>query len=264
MRIFTLHSGNSPLIISIPHAGTHVPPAIAATLNDAGLRLIDTDWHVDRLYAFALEMGATILKATHSRYVIDLNRSKVDDHLYPGQRKTGLCPVQTFYGEAIYQKGKEPTAEEIAARIETYWTPYHERLMIEIARVKALHGYALVYDAHSIKSEVPLLFDGVLPDLNLGTNRHESCAPVIANAAFHAAERTPYSSVLNGRFLGGYITREYGRPQEHVHALQMELAWKNYMDERTLAFDEAKAARLSEALHSVMTAFAGATARHYG
>lgn len=264
MRIFTLHSGNSPLIISVPHAGTHLPPAIAATLNDTGLSLIDTDWHVDRLYAFAVEMGATVLKATHSRYVIDLNRSKVDEHLYPGQRKTGLCPVQTFYGEAIYQSGKEPSVQDVATRIETYWTPYHERLMIEIARVKAVHGYALVYDAHSIKSQVPLLFEGVLPDLNLGTSRNESCAPVIANAAFHAAERTPYSSVLNGRFLGGYITREYGRPQEHVHALQMELAWKNYMDERTLAFDEAKAGRLSEALHGVMTAFTGAAARHYG
>ncbi len=263
MRPYTLHSGNGPLIISIPHAGTHVPPAIAARFSEHGQSLIDTDWFVEKLYPFARDLSATVLRATHSRYVIDLNRSPTDDHLYPGQMKTGLCPLQSFYGEPIYQTGKEPAAPEIATRVQEYWHPYHERLRQEIGRVKKLHGYAVLFDAHSIKSVVPLLFEGVLPDLNLGTNRNATCHELITNAAFHAGERTGYKTVLNARFLGGYITRQYGAPKDHVHALQMELTWKNYMNETTLEFDAAKAEKLSAALYQVIDSMMQAAQRLY-
>lgn len=250
-----LIQGTLPLLISIPHMGTFVPPEIKRRMTPDALALPDTDWHVDKLYWFAESMGASLLMATHSRYVVDLNRPQDDQHLYPGQVKTGLCPLETFDGAPVYREGEEPDEIEKLNRVASYWLPYHEALEQELARLKQKHGYAILYDAHSIRSEVPRLFEGRLWDLNLGSAHDKSCAPEMAQAALAAAAASGYSAVLNGRFVGGHITRHYGQPANDVHALQMELTWANYMDEAPpYAYRPDKAEKLQAALKSVLEA----------
>jgi N-formylglutamate amidohydrolase len=254
MQARRLIQGTAPLLISIPHMGVNVPADIKKRMTRDGLRLADTDWHVDRLYDFAVGMGASVLMPAYSRYVIDLNRPENDESLYPGQVKTGLCPLETFDGHKIYKDGEEPDAIEKANRIGAYWMPYHDTLQAELARIKSVHGRAVLYDAHSIKSEAPRLFDGRLPDLNLGTAKGASCDEDLAQAALAAASSGNYSAVLNGRFVGGHITRHYGRPAGNIHAIQMELAQVNYMDEETFAYLPEKAEMLREVLRRVVTA----------
>ena len=234
---FTFHQGTQPLLVSIPHCGTHVPPALAARLSDAALQVPDTDWHLERLYAFARELGASVLVATHSRYVIDLNRPPDGASLYPGQNVTGLCPVDTFDETPLYLRGDVPDAAEIAARRTAIWQPYHQQLRAELDRVRAQHGVAVLWDAHSIRSVLPRFFAGQLPDFNLGTADGASCAPALAQALLPIAEAAPgYTAVLNGRFKGGYITRHYGQPGQGVHAVQLEMTQCSYMQE-ALPFD---------------------------
>lgn len=254
MQVRKLIQGTTPLLISMPHIGTFLPPDIKGRMTDAALKLPDTDWHVDKLYWFAMEMGASILMPTHSRYVVDLNRPPDDQELYAGQVKTGLCPLETFDGKEIYKEGEEPDDIEKLNRIGAYWEPYHESLSMELARLKKEFGCAILYDAHSIKSVVPRLFEGCLPDLNLGSAKGTSCAPELADAALKAASGQGYSTVLNGRFVGGYITRHYGQPQNNIHSLQMELAEINYMDENyPYLYDEVKAEKLQGVLRNVLT-----------
>ncbi len=255
MKRFNVIRGDSPLLISIPHMGTFLPPDVKQRMTPAALQLSDTDWHVDKLYWFAQDMGISMLMATHSRYVIDLNRPQDDQHLYPGQVKTGLCPLETFDGEKLYQEGEEPDEIEKLNRVATYWLPYHEAIEAELARIKERHGYAILYDAHSIRTEVPRLFDGKLWDLNLGTAHNKTCAPEMAAAALEAAGSGGYSSILNGRFVGGNITRHYGQPQNNVHSIQMELTWGNYMDEtRPYLYRPDKAEKLQPVLKNVLQA----------
>lgn len=229
---FIFHQGSVPLLISMPHVGTHVPHAIAQRLTPEGREVHDTDWHLPILYAFAKDMGASILQATHSRYVIDLNRPPDGASLYPGQSVTGLCPVDTFNDTPLYLAGQEPGEAEIAARREAVWRPYHDQLATELARIRAAHGVALLWDAHSIRSEVPRFFEGKLPDLNLGTADGASCDPALAQRLLDTARSAPgYTAVLNGRFKGGHITRHYGQPTQNVHAVQLEMTQCSYMQE---------------------------------
>ncbi|HEV8503613.1 MAG TPA: N-formylglutamate deformylase [Casimicrobiaceae bacterium] len=228
---YVLHAGTRPLVVSVPHAGTFVPDALRARFTDDASALPDTDWHVDRLYAFARDLGASMLVATHSRYVIDLNRPPDDHNLYPGQDTTGLCPVDTFDRAPVYACAP-PSAAEIAGRVARIHQPYHAALAAEIARCMERHGIALVFDAHSIRSVVPRFFAGRLPDFNLGTVDGTSCdARLAARVAAVASAAAGYSSVVDGRFKGGYITRRYGAPARGVHALQLEMAQCVYMNE---------------------------------
>ena len=224
--------GSSCLIVSMPHAGTYVPPSIARTLNDCAVRRPDTDWHLPRLYAFAETLDATVIAANYSRYVIDVNRPPDGANLYPGRDTPRLCPTDTFDQQPLYRT-EEPADDDIARRLERVWRPYHRRLEREIKRVRELHGVAVLWDAHSIVSEAPRLFEGRLPDFNLGTADGSSCDPVLARALVAALERQlgRFSYVIDGRFKGGYITRQYGRPAEGVHAVQLEMAECIYMDE---------------------------------
>lgn len=264
MKIFSLTEGSAPLIISVPHAGTEVPGEIAARFTPQAAKLPDTDWHVDRLYEnFADAHDVTVIKAHYSRYVIDLNRPPDDAALYPGQMKLGLCPDKMFDGQDIYKPGAALDEQETARRLESFWRPYHDALSAQIDRLRAKHGYVFLYDAHSIRSQCPQLFKGRLPDLNLGTDGGKSCAPEMAAAALEAAQKSGYSHVLNGRFTGGYITRHYGKPAANVHALQMELAQLNYMDEDSFAFDPVQAGRLRVVLESVLVSSLGALAEKY-
>ena len=226
--------GESPLLVSMPHVGTHVPEEIAARMTEPALSLPDTDWHVDRLYDFLGDLGASVIAATHSRYVIDLNRDPAGKPLYPGASETELCPTTMFDSGAIYLEGGAPDAAEVARRRETVWQPYHDRVSETLAALKARHGLALLWDAHSIRSQVPRFFEGRLPDLNLGSAGGTTAAPeLIARLADTAASAAAegYSHAVDGRFKGGYITRAYGNPGAGIHALQLELSQITYMDE---------------------------------
>lgn len=230
--IYHFEAGTAPLLISIPHLGSRIPESLRPSMSDAGLRSGDTDWHLDRLYAFARELGASFLWARYSRYVIDLNRSPDDGNLYPGQTKTGLCPTHTFDGQSLYRDGGEVSDTERERRRQAYWQPYHDKLRAEIGRLHAGHGGLLLWEAHSIASVIPRLFDGKLPDLNIGTADGASCAPALEAAVRRELEACEYSWAVNGRFKGGYITRHYGDPARHIHAIQLEMCQSTYMDER--------------------------------
>ncbi|NMM44338.1 N-formylglutamate deformylase [Rhodospirillaceae bacterium KN72] len=231
-EIYTLHRGHAPLLVSVPHAGTAVPDDIACRLSEEAKPLADTDWHVHTLYDFAASLGASVLVAHYSRYVVDLNRPPDNESLYPGQTTTGLIPIDTFDGNPVYQNDVDPDLSEVVGRVDGFWRPYHSALQTELDRIKAEHGHAVLWDAHSIASKVPRLFDGHLPDFNLGTNGGKSCAEDLADAVYAKAQSAEgYTSVLNGRFKGGYITRHYGKPQDGIHALQLELSQATYMQE---------------------------------
>ncbi len=251
---FSAHEGNLPLLISVPHDGCHLPEDMRERMTPAGLALPDTDWHVAELYDFARDMGASLQVANYSRYVVDLNRSASDGVLYPGQLVTGLCPLQTFSGDDIYLNGKVGDGER-TERIANYWQPYHARIASTLATIRAKFGFALLWDAHSIPSVVPRLFDGELPEFNIGTNGGESCVASIGAAVAGVARASSYSTAVNDRFKGGYITRHYGDPGNGIHALQLEIAQRTYMDEQTTVFDAGKAERLGETLRHLLAAF---------
>jgi N-formylglutamate deformylase len=261
---FQFTPGTTPVLISVPHAGTAIPHAIAARMTDAALALPDTDWHVEKLYDFAHELGAGLIAADHSRYVVDLNRDPSGKPLYPGADNSEFVPLTTFAEQPIYRPSQEPDAAEIAERQVTYWQPYHDRLAAELTRLKSMFGVAVLWDGHSILSHVPRFFDGRLPDLNLGSANGASAAPeLVARAMDVLGNADGFSSILNGRFTGGYITRHYGQPGDGVHALQLEMAEIAYLDEVTPSrYDPARAARLKSLLHlTIETVIAWAQAR---
>ena len=221
--------GDSPVILGMPHGGTHVPDALTARLNDRGRALSDTDWHIAQLYHELLP-GITTVEATFHRYVIDANRDPAGASLYPGANTTSLCPTTDFDGSDIWTAGQEPSPDEIAARRTQYHAPYHDALATEVDRVKARHGVAIVYDCHSIRSTIPFLFAGLLPVFSIGTNDGQNCAPQVSDAvSVPCFAATPFDTVLNGRFKGGWTTRHYGQPGTGVHAIQMELAQRAYL-----------------------------------
>ena len=237
METFTLHRGTTPLFVSLPHDGTELPEDIAARMTPAAQRVPDTDWHVARLYAFARELGASMIVPKFSRYVVDLNRPPDDVSLYPGQNTTGLCPVKQFTGERVYLAEREPSPDEISTRVERYWRPYHSALAAEIARIKSEHGRVVLWEGHSIRAVVPFLFHGRLLDFNLGTVNGASCSPHLQQSLTDVLQaQREYTFIVNGRFKGGYITRHYGAPDKNVDAIQLELTQCNYMDEESFEY----------------------------
>lgn len=253
---FKFRQGSAPLLVSMPHAGTHISEHISAGMTDAALKLPDTDWHLETLYDFLEELGASVLIATHSRYVIDLNRPPDNANLYPGQDTTGLCPVDTFDRHPIYHHGKEPGEADIAQRRELFWQPYHAKLAEELQRLRRHHGVAMLWDAHSIASEVPRFFSGRLPDFNIGTASGASCTEELSRQLCAVAESAPaYTKALNGRFKGGHITRHYGNPANNIHAVQLELSQITYMDEiYPFRFDEERAQQVRPTLRGFLQA----------
>lgn len=253
--VYRFVEGDSPLLVSVPHDGRLIPKEQRARMTEAGLAIPDTDWHVAQLYGFVAERGASLLVARYSRYVVDLNRPPDDGSLYEGQVATGLCPRYTFAGKPLYRDDAPVSQGEVAERVERYWRPYHARLAAALDELRARHGRVFLWDAHSIPSRVPRLFDGELPVLNLGNFDDRSCDPGLAQEIRDMASASPYESVLNGRFKGGYITRHYGDPADGVQAMQLELAQRAYMDEATLDFDPVRADRLRETLGVLLGAF---------
>lgn len=258
-----IRRGQAPLVLSLPHVGTAIPEEIEARLVSPWLARKDADWWIDQLYDFASEMDATIVRAHWSRTVIDLNRDPTGVSLYPGQATTGLCPVETFDGEPLYRPGQEPAAEEIEARTEAFYRPYHDALAEEISRLCNRKERVVVYDCHSIRSAIPRLFAGKLPVFNLGTNGKTSAGTDLIERVSDIIAGSGRSHVVDGRFKGGYITRHYGQPEKGVHALQMELACRGYIRESLgpvsqanwpIAFDAAFAAPTRLTLQAVLAA----------
>ncbi len=256
--VFSLHRGERPLLVSLPHDGIALPEDIAARVTDAARGVPDTDWYVSRLYDFARALGASVLVPNYSRYVVDLNRPPDDVSLYPGQNTTGLCPARRFTGDPIYLPGHEPGPEEIAARVERYWRPYHDALQEELQRLRRAHERVVLWEGHSIRSVLPFLFEGRLPDLNLGTAAGDSCTPQTqARLEAVLAAQSDYTWVANGRFKGGYITRHYGQPAQGVEAIQLEIAQPCYMDEDAGRYEPDRAGRLQPLLASLLGASLG-------
>ena len=255
MKIYEFCEGHTPLFISMPHDGTIIPDALEARMTERALQRPDTDWHVARLYQFAAELGASLIRPLHHRYVVDLNRAPDNATLYPGSSNTEVCPSSCFDDSPIYRDGAVPDATEIAERIDTYWRPYHQCLQQELARIRNAHGVALLYEAHTIRSRVPRFFNGVLPDFNLGTADGKSCAPALTqHLADQLARIEGYTYIVNGRFKGGYITRAYGKPEDNIHAVQLELSQRTYMDEdHPYTYREQLAQQVQPALKSVLT-----------
>ncbi len=250
------HRGDKPLLITMPHTGTAIPPHIAERLTDEARTVPDTDWHIDKLYSFARQMGASILQAKWSRYVVDLNRPPNDSSLYPGQATTGLCPVNRFDGGNIYADGYAPDPGEIAARREAYWQPWHNKLQQTLSEMREQFPTVVMWDAHSIRSELPQFFSGKLPDFNIGTNDGTSCHPGLEQQIMHIARQSPpFTVVSNGRYKGGYNTRHYAQPDAGIYTLQMELTQCAYMQEvAPWDWQPQKALPLQNALQQMLSA----------
>jgi len=256
-----IHHGEAPLVVSFPHTGTEIPPDIEANLVSPWLARKDADYWVDVLYDFAHEMGATTIRTALSRTVIDVNRDPSGVSMYPGQATTSLCPIDTFDGELLYQAEREPDAAEIARRRATYFDPYHAALAAELSRLRGRHPRVVLFDAHSIRSEVPRLFEGTLRQFNIGTNNGATCDEQLTARIEKICEASSFDHVTNGRFRGGWITRHYGKPKNGIHAVQMELAMRGYLrepeDKLTEAnwpapLEDAHAATLRVALRDIL------------
>ena len=255
---FTLTPGTTPLLVSVPHVGTAIPEDVAAALVPRAMAREDTDWHLAEVYAFARELGAGLLVPRYSRYVIDLNRPPENAPMYPGANNTELVPTRFFSGDPLYREGRIADEAEVARRVDAYWRPYHEALAGELVRLRSAHGIAVVWDGHSIQAELPWLFPGRLPDLNLGTVAGASCAQALRATLMDVlAAQSGFSHVTDGRVQGGYITRRYGRPAERIHAVQLEMALSTYMDETHAAYpvapaDPLRLARLRPVLRALL------------
>jgi N-formylglutamate deformylase len=256
MSVYTLYRGSTPLLVSVPHVGTAIADEVKPQLVDRALAVEDTDWFLHEIYAFARELGASLIVPRHSRYVVDLNRPSENTPMYPGVNNTELVPTRFFTGDPLYRDGRVPDAAEIARRVATYWRPDHDALAAELARLHAEHGRAVLWDGHSIKSELPWLFEGRLPDLNIGTANGTSCAGVLRDAIARVlGAQSTFTHVIDGRFKGGHITRHYGRPAENVHAIQLEMCWSTYMaEEPPFRLDAARVAKLEPVLRALLQA----------
>ena len=252
--LYTLHRGTQPLLVSVPHAGTQLPDDQRRRYVERAFAFEDTDWHLATLFDFVRALGGSLIVPRYSRYLIDLNRPPDNLPMYPSANNTELCPTRFFTGDPLYRTGYAPDTSEIERRVRVYWQPYHDALRIELERIRSEHGHAVLLDGHSIKSELPWLFEGRLPDLNLGTADGTSCAPSLRAALSRVLNSQPhYTHVVDGRFKGGHITRHYGRPAQDVHAVQLEMCWSCYMAEHApYELDPQRMKRLLSVLHPLV------------
>ena len=263
LKTFSFYKGNSPLLVSIPHDGRLLSDDTKKLFKEKFIELPDTDWHMNRLYESFKDTQWNIISANFSRYVVDLNRSSDDTKLYKDYQSTGLCPIKSFSGEHLYSDDNEISELTIKRRVESYWKPYHDKIKQTLESIKSKYGYAILWDAHSIKSRIPNLFEGELPNLNIGTNSGESCPNSITESIHKVANDSGFSVVINDRFKGGYITRHYGKPAENVFAIQMEIAQRTYMNELTLSYDERLSKKLTPILKLMLDTFIVNSAEYF-
>lgn len=263
LKTFSFYEGSSPLLVSIPHDGRLLSDDINKLFKEKFKELPDTDWHMNRLYESFKDTQWNIISANFSRYVVDLNRSSDDTKLYKDYQSTGLCPIKSFSGEHLYSDDNEISELTIKRRVESYWKPYHDKIKQTLKSIKSKYGYAILWDAHSIKSRIPNLFEGELPNLNIGTNSGESCPNSITESIHKVANDSGFSVVINDRFKGGYITRHYGKPAENVFAIQMEIAQRTYMNELTLSYDERLSKKLTPILKLMLDTFIVNSAEYF-
>lgn len=252
MQAVNVIQGTSPIVLGQPHSGTYLPENVFAQLNDHGQKLLDTDWHIPQLYEGLLS-NVTIVRANFSRYLIDANRDPDGSNLYPMQSTTELVPTTSFDGKPIWRV--QPDKQSLSERLQNYHQPYHQALQNELARVKKIHGQVLLFDCHSIRSEIPFLFDGVLPKLNVGNNQGRTCASKFSSIVEQICQQnTHYSSIINGRFIGGWTTRHYGKPDSNTHTIQMEIAQRAYLatENPPFEFDQQKALKLRIVLTDIL------------
>lgn len=254
---FEFHQGSVPLLVSMPHSGLNLTPEVEQGLTDAARKLPDTDWFIPELYECVKELGASVISANYSRYVVDLNRPSDDKPLYT-TKTTGLFPEILFDSTPVFIEGKAPTEADHERYTQQIWQPYHSTIEKELARLKEIHGYAILFDAHSIAAQVPMLFEGTLPEFNWGTNQGESCSSAIVDSVMDAVSDN-YSQVLNGRFKGGFITRGFGNPGENIHAIQLEMSQDTYLNNDALALgryelDAEKSAAVKSQLKAILSA----------
>ncbi len=254
LNSYEYQSGNLPILVSMPHNGSLIPEKFHSVMTKSALNSVDTDWFLDRLYHFVLDRGCHVIKPQYSRYVIDLNRPEDNANLYPGQNTTELCPLTQFDASSIYLGGLEPSGAEIEDRINHYWRSYHQCLKSSLDAIRADHGIALLFDAHSIKSRVPRFFDGQLADFNFGNLDNQTCSNNLTKL-LEDWEPKGYSKVINGRFKGGYITRAYAMTDNNIHSLQLEISQATYMNEKTLSYDEQLAAMVIQPLNEMFDLF---------
>ena len=248
-----LIQGDEPVLVSFPHSGTDIPKTIESAMTNHALTLPDTDWFLPRLYDFVAQLGVSTIAAKFSRYVIDPNRSIDGENLYPGQPTPKLCPTECFDGSPIYREGMQPDEFEVGKRTAEYWQQYHDSVQTELSRIRNQFGVAVLFDAHSISSSVPRLFDGKLPEFSMGTARESSCDPTLAQGIESVLQsQSGYAWVFNGRFVGGYITRHYGQPDQNIHAVQLELSKATYMDESRDQWDDEKAENVRPVLRQIL------------
>ena len=252
---YELFRGSTPLLVSLPHVGTCIPDELQGLYVPRALQVEDTDWYLDQLYAFVRALGASLIVPRYSRFVIDLNRPPENTPMYAGSNNTELCPTRFFSGDPIYRPKQAPDAQAIDRRRATWWQPYHDALHAEMGRIQAQHGHAVLFDGHSIRSQLPWLFEGKLPDLNLGTSSGASCAPALRTALQQVLQsQDGYTQVVDGRFKGGYITRSLGRPHAGWHAVQLEMCWSTYMQEQApYVVDPALAGQLAPVLQALVS-----------
>ena len=263
LKTFSFYEGSSPLLVSIPHDGRLLSDDINKLFKEKFKELPDTDWHMNRLYESFKDTQWNIISANFSRYVVDLNRSSDGTKLYNDYQSTGLCPIKSFSGEHLYNDDNEISELTIKRRVESYWKPYHDKIKQTLKSIKSKYGYAILWDAHSIKSRIPNLFEGELPNLNIGTNSGESCPNSITESIHKVANDSGFSVVINDRFKGGYITRHYGKPAENVFAIQMEIAQRTYMNELTLSYDERLSKKLTPILKLMLDTFIVNSAEYF-
>ena len=257
MKVVSVVEGSKPLIIAQPHGGTWIAPDIYQRLNEKGQAIADTDWHINRLYDGLID-DITVVQSHIHRYVIDANRGPDDESLYPGQNTTGLCPLTDFNGSPIYLPGEQPDSNEIEQRRLHYHKPYHDALSSQIDRLRQIHESVIVYDCHSIRSQIPFLFDGVLPDFNIGTYNGRSCNSKIEKIVYEiCTSNEAYTTIVNGRFKGGWTTRHYGNSKSNVQAIQMELTQSTYMQEDPpWSYDANKSSQIRKSLGAILTSLA--------
>ena len=263
LKTFSFYEGSSPLLVSIPHDGRLLSEDIKKSFKEKFIELPDTDWHMNRLYESFKDTQWNIISANFSRYVVDLNRSSDDTKLYKDYQSTGLCPIKSFSGEHLYSDDNEISELTIKRRVESYWKPYHDKIKQTLESIKSKYGYAILWDAHSIKSRIPNLFEGELSNLNIGTNSGESCPNSITESIHKVANDSGFTVVINDRFKGGHITRHYGKPAENVFAIQMEIAQRSYMNELTLSYDERLSKKLTPILKLMLDTFIVNSAEYF-